>query len=416
VFDLFHGAVPARIALTVDGSEPLVFTVADRATAERRLVGSDEAERPTASSLEAPLLDSWQRADEDWSVAPGKQHEHPLDFSKAGQFSGHLVYEADIDLPQAGDHTVVFPRLEDPARVYVNGKFAGRLAEIGADVIRLPLSAGSNKLSVLVQNMGRFNYSQAMGEPKGLSAAPAIDGEAIDMLDGWQVEDTGRVHSLKAIPPLEGRIGFTRRFDNTHGYDRAVLVGYGLSKMKINGLAVSPMMETVNAWNRHQATFGVADVSNLLVQGNNELEIDVSGINSISRMMLYVYRNERQIAPWTTRPAALPESPKNWRDMAVTDISRGAPGGATNGQPVWYKSEFTCDPQVMNDTGAKLKVYLGGLGKGACWVNGFCIGRFWQIGPQEFYKIPVSLLRERNELLICDEEGCEPDKVFLQFH
>jgi hypothetical protein len=434
--------VPARIAIAVDGGEPLRFVVADRAEAERRLAAADTAQAAAgaiaaagtpaagpsaaaapalpadaplaAAALQAPALANWQRADEDWAAAPGGvRHEQPLDFSAFGQFSGHLVYEAVIDVPQAGARTVVFPRLEDPARVYVNGAFAGPLADIGADAIRLPLAAGPNRLSVLVQNMGRFNYSQAMGEPKGLCGTPALDGEAVDLLGGWQVEAAGRTHSLTAIPPLEGRIGFLRRFDNDKSYNRAVLVGYGLSRMKINGRQPNISMETVNAWNRHQATFGVADVSELIQPGNNELEIDVNNVSSISRMTLYLYHSGKIITPWTTKPAAVPEHPKEWHPIGLSNASNTT---INVERPVWYKAEFACDPQQYIAVGAKLKAHLGGLSKGACWVNGFCIGRFWQIGPQEFYKIPVSLLREHNEILIYDEEGSLPDQVILQFH
>ena len=39
------------------------------------------------------------------------------------------------------------------------------------------------------------------------------------------------------------------------------------------------------------------------------------------------------------------------------------------------------------------------------------IGRYWQIGPQEDYKIPLEWLEEENQLLIFDEEGRIPDRI-----
>ena len=47
------------------------------------------------------------------------------------------------------------------------------------------------------------------------------------------------------------------------------------------------------------------------------------------------------------------------------------------------------------------------------WVNGQCLGRYWNIGPQEDYKIPASLLKEQNEIVIFDEEGLAPDHVVI---
>ena len=40
------------------------------------------------------------------------------------------------------------------------------------------------------------------------------------------------------------------------------------------------------------------------------------------------------------------------------------------------------------------------------FLNGFCLGRLWEIGPQKRLYIPAPLLKEgRNELLILETEG-----------
>ncbi len=41
------------------------------------------------------------------------------------------------------------------------------------------------------------------------------------------------------------------------------------------------------------------------------------------------------------------------------------------------------------------------------------LGRYWQIGPQECYKLPVSWLRADNVLAIFDEAGARPDDVWI---
>lgn len=43
------------------------------------------------------------------------------------------------------------------------------------------------------------------------------------------------------------------------------------------------------------------------------------------------------------------------------------------------------------------------------------LGRYWQIGPQEDYKIPLAWLQDHNELVIFDEEGRQPEKVKLLY-
>ena len=49
-----------------------------------------------------------------------------------------------------------------------------------------------------------------------------------------------------------------------------------------------------------------------------------------------------------------------------------------------------------------------GLRKGHLWLNGRALGRYWQIGPQEFYKVPAAWLQAENELLIFEEEDGLP--------
>lgn len=60
------------------------------------------------------------------------------------------------------------------------------------------------------------------------------------------------------------------------------------------------------------------------------------------------------------------------------------------------------------------KLSLSCLRKGQLWLNGHNLGRYWQIGPQEFYKLPLSWLQADNELLIFEEEGGQPDEVRLR--
>ena len=49
---------------------------------------------------------------------------------------------------------------------------------------------------------------------------------------------------------------------------------------------------------------------------------------------------------------------------------------------------------------------MSACGKGTVFLNGFCLGRFWDIGPQKRLYIPAPLLRAgSNELLIAETEG-----------
>ncbi|HEX7351129.1 beta-galactosidase family protein [Brachybacterium sp.] len=48
---------------------------------------------------------------------------------------------------------------------------------------------------------------------------------------------------------------------------------------------------------------------------------------------------------------------------------------------------------------------VSGAGHGVAYVNGFCVGRYWSIGPQQTLYVPAPLVRQgRNEVLLLDLE------------
>ncbi|MBQ7118130.1 MAG: beta-galactosidase [Clostridia bacterium] len=59
-------------------------------------------------------------------------------------------------------------------------------------------------------------------------------------------------------------------------------------------------------------------------------------------------------------------------------------------------------------------VNMSGFTKGYVFVNGFNLGRYWSIGPQKALYLPGSLLKEDNEIIILETEGCKTDSVTIQ--
>jgi beta-galactosidase len=70
---------------------------------------------------------------------------------------------------------------------------------------------------------------------------------------------------------------------------------------------------------------------------------------------------------------------------------------STTGGPSFYRGRFTvADP---GDT----FLALPGWTKGACWVNGFNLGRYWRTGPQRTLYVPAPLLvKGENELIVLE--------------
>lgn len=390
-FHLFHGKEPQTVQFCFLDGTSYSIEVSSREYLEKVV--------PRLKKSAANYVLHWESADEKLCFLNGnvKLAEKPLDFSQFGQFSGYLGYESEFHSEETMDKRMIFTRIEDPVMVFCNQKYIGKLNKIGAAAIEIPLEKGKNTLTCLVQNMGRFNFTQAIGEPKGMSDSPALNGQYLPLLKGWQVDGCGVEHTLSQIPEIEGRIGFLKSFFND-GYNRAILVGEGVSRVQVNGKTVNMLMESQSAWSRNSAVHGVADISESLKHGENIIDLDVQNISSISRFDLYLYKEENQIKQWKTKSFAQLQEEKQWTAANSQTIS-----------PRWYKSHF--DWKAEN--GLIVKIRFNHMSKGCFWVNGHCLGRYWNIGPQEEYKIPASLLEEQNEIVIFDEEGVNPDQVII---
>ncbi|MFE0458450.1 beta-galactosidase family protein [Kitasatospora sp. NPDC058965] len=95
-------------------------------------------------------------------------------------------------------------------------------------------------------------------------------------------------------------------------------------------------------------------------------------------------------------------------DVAELPFTGGPLPGELDGRPVFRRATF----EVAGP--ADTFVLTEGLGKGLCWINGFLLGRFWEVGPQQTLYLPGPLLRAGgNELLLLQLHGPERDAVEL---
>lgn len=78
-----------------------------------------------------------------------------------------------------------------------------------------------------------------------------------------------------------------------------------------------------------------------------------------------------------------------------------------SGQPSFYLFEFELNR--IGDT----YLDMTGWGKGFVEVNGFNIGRFWEVGPQTRLYIPGTLLKEKNRIIVFETEGQYQEQLSL---
>lgn len=88
-------------------------------------------------------------------------------------------------------------------------------------------------------------------------------------------------------------------------------------------------------------------------------------------------------------------STQAWQELSVGDASEDKAYS-----PGYYRTTFTVDTPA--DTWLDMSTW----GKGQVWVNGYAIGRFWEIGPQQTLFMPGCWLKEgENEIIVLDVMG-----------
>ncbi|MEK3919468.1 beta-galactosidase [Paenibacillus sp. FSL K6-2393] len=372
----------------------------------------------------------------------------PEDFSRYGQDFGYLLYECDFESPTEGITNLILPDIQDTARIIVNGVQQALVRQVGAAGVQLQVAKGKNTLQILVQHMGRLNFSPYLGESKGLAGAVYLGGKVRDIRRDWRME-SGLVH-LDEVNSIHGAPLLSRSF-TLDGMDRAILVGALSKGLRINGIEVP--MEGYQDW----FAFQTLDISLYIKPGEtNTLEMPYSR-SSLNRLELITYPSQGELKDWRMAGTDV-LLPQQWERYEVEQealhpgqgsiqragqsgiatggnctanldphttngsvnratlsekshpVSNHTPVRGSYGQPVWYRWRFT-KPTLSEHHKVNLMLRLTGMSKGTIHLNGHHLGRYWQIGPQEDYKIPVAWLQEENELLLFDEEGRTPERV-----
>ncbi|WP_223626258.1 beta-galactosidase family protein [Microbacterium sp. EST19A] len=133
-----------------------------------------------ARGASAPVFDVALTPRGAWTdaAASGPITEHPLTFDELGHLSALVRY--DVELPDGGGILGV-DDVRDLAWVSVDGQPVGTLSRTRHDrAIRIP---SGRTLSILVEDQGRVNYDQRLGEQKGLIGDVTLDGV---VLTGWR--------------------------------------------------------------------------------------------------------------------------------------------------------------------------------------------------------------------------------------
>ncbi len=405
---------PGKVCVAING-RPLVVLLLTQAQAERwdpaaetLSVGRATPARPTCPPLP---LEQWEWLDlhERTAEAGWQPIAAPQPLELLGCPLGYGWYRAVVDLPAPLETTLAAPSLADRAVVFVDGE---RMGVLGVDpdgaraTLPLALRAGRHDIRLLADNLGRFNYGSNTGERKGLLDTLYWGGVQQDISAGWTALWQEAVFAGEALanakpahvrPDAEdvhlghfawsGPSVWLLRKIHVPAGQRAVLTLTGdrnPGALFVNGQAV------VRFSRHYGGGYIKEEITPLLRPGVNVLALNIQDYAGVAwRASLLTYDPALALdATWSFRPGVTP---------AIAAAAR--PHDPR--QAGFWRCRFPYDPAV-HGTGP-FKLAMHGMSKGQIWLNGRNVARYWQIGPQERYKLPASWLDSTNELLVLAE-------------
>ncbi len=388
------------------------------------LSGKLNKQKQTASRKPAaPKLTGWQHAPLDTLLDGTDPAYEPIDgpapLESLGQAYGYGWYRVPVNKINAGK--LLWPQAGDRLHVYQDGKLKSVLghgpdAEFGPAALKL-----DGQLTVLADNLGRFNYGQDVGERKGvfglpykvspiklakpkITNRPAPDPFALTgYVYGQHQSEPRPAQALSWTVSPDGRKPLILEFD---GLPISAVV-------EVNGepVALHSALQG-NRFNRLVLTPGEGPTKG----GKNTITLALyeplpDGIDPNKHLRCYkvteIVSNTR--GQWSFSKWSPPE------DDAFTSLPTSTPA-----QPAWFRASFS-----VKQADVPLWLEPVGMSKGQLYLNGHNLGRFWvatrtgkKVPPQHAYYLPEPWLHtnQPNELLIFDEHGKLPTKCKLVYN
>jgi hypothetical protein len=291
----------------------------------------------------------------------------------------------------------------------------------------LPLRRGEQTLTILVDNLGRYDAGNALGQPKGLH------GHVYEVKS--VKAGAARLADADLIDPLSFRAPiFGLRFGDTTDASRLTWTFKHLRKTPIlvSVEPPKPLSEILLLILNDEPVALISPGHNLrmvfdaerLRRGNNTFQLAIVGDMSEHASDLKAATNfyegatnlteksEWAFAKWEAPPAGA------FEEIAGSQLS-GRSAAAFKGMPRWWRATFT-----VPHTDRPLLFDASGLSKGQLFLNGRNLCRYFvqtrageDVPPQTLYYLPEPYLKVdgENTLLIFDEHGFAPGKAKLVY-
>lgn len=128
------------------------------------------------------------------------------------------------------------------------------------------------------------------------------------------------------------------------------------------------------------------DRLDILTEGTGRINFSVELRNERQGINGPVLFGGKELTGWQVFPLPMNE---------LSTLRFASAGSDWLGDPAFYRGLF--DLQSLGDTFLDTR----GWGKGAVWINGHALGRFWNIGPQQTLYVPAPYLKKgKNEVIV----------------
>ncbi|MDD5483917.1 MAG: beta-galactosidase [Kiritimatiellae bacterium] len=295
----------------------------------------------------APLFDVLE------NLGAPEQRVTPEPMEKLGQDYGFILYRTTVTGPRE-PMPLVLQEVHDRAQIFVDGEYKGVIERWGPqDQVMLGFSKGEHRLDVLVENMGRINYGPYLRDYKGVTDGIRLERQ---FLCHWQIFSLP-LNNISSLP-FESGIKLNQLQKSVRNPPRPSSVAQGAMMEKS---ATPPPAEGI-------------------------------------------------FLPKADPPLAEMSSKTRCYAPLMGGV-REAGGGSEDGrrrllQVAQLKVPIFCRGCFEVDKVADTFLALPGWTKGVCFINGFNLGRYWEIGPQMTFFLPAPLLHAgKNEIIVFELHG-----------
>jgi hypothetical protein len=417
-----------RLFVGIDGFDESDTLLPHRDFSSYHVIDTDGAMTSHRSHSPAPRPTAPRLCD--WQYVPLNKYcngtmpryasiEGPAPLEQCGAEYGYGWYRLRFRNRRARQVQLFAPQAEDRLHLYLNGKLrhiigSGPGADHQPHTLRLP--SGTIDLVCLADNLGRFNYSQHMGEHKGLYG---------HLLNVKKLRLRKSEQTLEPAPDpfeLSGWVHEARRGDRSPRPRFTWSIEHRRKTPLVLVIHGDRPFSVVFVNDQPIAIDGARNVTKRLV-----LEPEEHLKRGVNRITLAPYRQvpdqfkpDEHVTVYEATDILTAGAQWAYARWQMPDDDQFADmPQRTSAVPTWYRTQFE-----IRSTAQPLWVEMTGMSKGQLYLNGRNIGRYFvathtgkDVPPQKRYYLPEPWLHvgEMNELIIFDEHGKSPERCKLVY-